>query len=808
MSLKEKLISSTCCVLVAAIPNVAIAQDSQSGEPRVQDEIIVTSTKRARSVQDIPYNISAVDGEVLARTGVTDMADIARRVPGVAFLDKGPKSAGAFSNSISMRGLGIDSAGNTSDRPGLTAPTVATYLGNTPMFTGLRVKDVKRVEILRGPQGTLYGSGAMGGIVNIVQNEPNLDETQIILSTQASITDHAGDINNELGVVVNLPLSDNLAFRGNLSRLDNAGFIDSPILFAVDSSGGPILADPTNPVTSAGLVQGREDTNDEDVVSGRAALLWEATDGITATIAYHFQRDKIAGSQADTPALGEFQLANVTEQPFERDVDLLSAEVEADLGFATMTVAGSHTEVSGELIQDVSAGYSGSLADGLNFPGFFGSGLDLWTEYYGNNPRFLVSSGRVWEDEVDTLEARFSSNSDGKFDWLIGGVYTDQKSNFRQEDSNFGRGDYVAAVNAAGATLVGQDGTLASGPGFFTPATTEDLVFFFDNNTKFTEFALFGELTYRITDRWQVTGGARYFDQDFDAIQNGGIVAGGFLGNGDVSTSNSDTLFKANTSYDINDNAMLFATYAEGFRRGGANAVPESMLRPDRGEKLIYEPDTVTNYEVGVKGSLNNGFKYNLTGFYIDWENAQVNTNLTALALIGVANIPKSTSKGVEAELSGYMTENLMFNFGYSYSDTEVTESIPDAARLAEVGSSLPVPKHMASLNLTYFQQLQNDHELVWDVGMSYRGDTPSATKATVGGNAGNFTIYDSFVIGNASVSYDAGSWTLRGFVNNFTNERGTLGGNPAGRDGPLGEVLSVIRPRTIGIGASYNFSQ
>ena len=794
-------------VAVASVSVGAIATNVQA---EGIEEITVTATKRAASVQEIPYNISAVDGELLERAGITDMAALARNIPGVVFMDKGPRSAGAFANSIAMRGVNIDGSGNTSDRPGNTAPTVATYVGSVPMFTSIRLKDIERVEVLRGPQGTLYGSGAMGGIVRLVPKLPNLDETLAEVSTRISATDESDDWNNEIDFTFNAPISDKVAVRGNISRVDNAGFIDAPSLYEFDASNSPVLADPANPATSGPVTRSADDVNDEETVSGRIAALWDVNDRTSAVITYHAQRDKVGGRQGDNALLGEFEFGNRIEEPFERDVDLFSLDLESDLGFATMTVAASHSETEGELVKDQSGAYGpeGNLGISLNFPGYFGSGIDLYTEYYGNNPRFAVESKREWKDEVDALEIRFVSNADdASIDWLVGFSYLSQDFRLRQEDSNLGRNDYIAAVNGAGVTLIGLDGTPAVGPGFFTDTTPNDLGYFFDNDTEFTDMALFGELTYHVTDAWQVTAGARYFEQTFDAAQSGGLLVSSFVVDNTAEIEESDVLFKLNTSYDINDSTMLFATWSEGFRRGGVNAVPANLVRAARGESLEFEADEITSIELGLKGSLGDSIDYTVTAFDIDWDKPQINTNLTFLALVGVANVPAAETQGFELEVSATPIDSLQLTFGYSYVDTEITESVEQADRLALVGSQLPVPESTASIGVNYFQDLGANGELIWSMSGSYKGETPSGTEATRGPNARRFQMFDSFTLFDATVTFEQDKWAVSAFVNNLTNERATSGGQTAAFSSPGGQWDAVVRPRTIGIGLRYNFA-
>ena len=787
---------------------VSYAQEAEADDVKELDTVIVTSTKRSQSVTEVPYNITAFGGDVLDREGVTDIATLSRRIPGVVFLDKGPRSAGAFANSISMRGLNVDQAGNSSDRPGNTAPTVATYVGNVPVFTSIRLKDLDRVEVLRGPQGTLYGSGAMGGVVQLVPNAPSLDETIYKVSTRFSQTDGSDGFNTEGDFLFNVPFGDKFAVRGNVGLVKNDGFIDVPEMFEVDANGVPVAADPSDLAFSGPVTFRKDDVNDEDTFSGRIAFLFQPTDTTSATLTYHTQSDEVGARQGETPGLDDYEFAGRIEEPYERDVDIVSLDVESDLGFATMTVAAAHTETDGTFVKDNSGSYSGegNIGIALGFPDpYWSSGVDLYTAYYGNNPRFVLESVREWDEEVDTFEARLASNpGDLPIDWVVGATYTQHEFRLLQEDSPLGRNAYIDAVNNGGVTLVGLDGAPAVGPGYFTPQTENDLGYFFDNMTDFEEIALFGELTYHVTDAWQVTGGIRYFDQEVNATQEGGLLVSSLVETNSAVISADDVLFKFNTSYDITDDIMMFFTYSEGFRRGGVNAVPEQFIRPARGEALLFEADELTSYEFGVKGRLFGDLTYTLTAFDVLWENAQFNTNLTFLALVGAANLPEAQNQGLEAEIGGFITDSLSFNVGYTYVDTEVTESVEDADRLAIVGSQLPIPKNTASANVTYFQDLGSS-ELVWSLNASYKDDTPSGLEATRGPNARRYQVYDSFTLLDGSVTWQNGPLSVSGFINNITNEKGVAGGDTVGISA-FAQYDAIVRPRTIGIGLSYEF--
>lgn len=793
--------------LAVAVSATIISVQSLASDLTIE-EITVTATKHAATVQEIPYNISAVSGDYMERTGVTDMAKLIRSIPGVAYTDKGPRVAGAFANTIAMRGMNIDGSGRYSDRAGATAPTVATYVGNTPMFTGLRLKDIERVEVLRGPQGTLYGSGAMGGVVRLIQKKPDTETTEFEVSAKLSQTETSGDLNNEVDFLLNLPLADNFAVRANVGRIDNRGFVDAVGLYSLDTNGEPVLQNPANVSGSPAVTYHKDDVNDEKTKNLRVAALWDVSNTTTVTLTHSMQRDEIGGRQGDTPALGEGKLGIKLEEPFERDVDMTSLDIESDVGFATMTVAAATSKAEGVVVEEGSAYYEGYLAspDSLGVVLGFTAPFDLYTLYYGNNPRMAVESTRSWEDQNDTLEVRLASNGDGDIQWVAGLNYHKQDTLTSQVDAIPGRGAYWTDITTLNdVNIFNQDGSFAD-TSFNLPGWVAggDENYFFVNDVEFEDLSFFGELTYHVTDKWQVTAGIRHFDQEYTATQAGGLVLGGAVAAPQTRIfSKKDQLFKFNTSYDLNENTMLFFTWAEGFRRGGANALPATVFgSPVDPSLFIYQPDTVESLEVGIKGSLTEGVTYTATAFQIDWDNPQLNTSLTSLALLGVDTGGKAENQGLELEVKGRITDNLMLGLGYSYVDTEMVEG----SSFANAGQQLPIPEDTASLSLDYFQDLDNGVELVYHLGYSYRSETPSGTIGSAAVTQYLYEVYDGFSLVDLSVTMTIDNYTLSAFVNNATDERGTVGGNPEPGYATSGAFESVVRPRTFGLGFKYHF--
>ena len=798
---------SQCALAVTlslACATPAFAQESSNEED--VETITIRVTKRNQTLQDIPYNISAVNGATMEKAGIDDMAKLGRVVPGLIISDKGTRSSGTFAGNTNIRGMNIDGNALSSESPGITAPTVATYIGNVPLFVGLRLKDIEQVEVLRGPQGTLYGSGAMGGIIRIQQTKAQVGYNSASVSTAFSNT--AGDAFNwEIDTIANIAIGDDAALRLNFGKVERDGFIDQTNLFQLNSAGNPVF-DETNGATDLGSRVTKEDVNDESITNARASFVWEFADDASMELSYLTQSDDVGGRQGDSSeqaGYDEYELSNVLDEPYEREVDLLALDIEMDVGFATFTSSTSSSKMTGELVVDSTGEYETVVAAALGddcseWCSITGEPTTYFQYYYGNNPRFIMHSNRAFSDESFTQEFRLSSNNDSdKVFWIVGGYYQKQETNLNQTDTNIGRDDYANAGGFLEFAL----------PNFSDPADfpNRDTAYFFENDSTFTDKSIFGELTYYFAPEWQVTGGLRYFQQEYEATQTGGLVFADLIEANTRTIKDNDVLIKLNTSYDINDDMMMFATYSEGFRRGGVNALPATVFDEAVDEALFeYQADTVKNKEIGIKGQTENGTNYTATVFEIDWNNPQVNTLLTDLVLVGAISGGKSKNRGVEFELKGELTDSISYALGYTFIDAEIVQG--DAAGLvASTGDRLPtVPDHSLSLSLDYLTE-HGDWNATYNMSMSYQSDTVNATLPENNESVRTqFREYDAFTTVDLTAMYEIDEWAVRVFVNNLTDERGSVGGLTLLGGGPQGQHETIIRPRTIGVSATYKW--
>ena len=851
------------------------------------EEILVTATRRETAITDIPINITVISSDDLKAKRAFGLGELTRIVPGVAFIDEGPISRGN-NNTIILRGLNAAASDNNTNFPNQFAGAVATYLGETPVFFNMTLKDLERVEVLRGPQGTLYGSGSVGGTIRFLPNKPSFDDGfNWEIDANTYLTEDSDEMSYGTDMIVNIPLIENqLAARVAGGYLRDSGFIDAVGRVATGAGNLPLNSIPGD--LNSGFVNApKEDVNDTDKWWVRASLLWQPTENFSVNFLYQHEdiemdaRQVIArsftGGVLDTsnenpggvgpnefgcpsapaslaaigyapfaclgpggqsafpngsavfPAPGDNEnLIGLGEEPWTVNADVVNAEVNIDFGFATLTSSTSYHDVEQTFVRDISGFF-----EAVRTPGGFPVNA-----FYGYMPNLLGLIGGWQQDEAVTQELRLVSNWDRRWDYVVGFYYEDSEDFVHEDNAVPGFYDFCAQ---AGITLPGSAscyGIFGVPPGFVGDNShlapdplVGDILFNLDRKLDFEDIALFGQLTFHVTDQWQITGGIRSFWQEIsvDYIQTLPFCGAGCaedltdpLGTtavGPVKSNFQDQIFMVNTSYDISDNMLAYFTWSEGFRRGGSNTLPTAGFYASLPNFITYEPDQATNYEIGLKGrNLFGRFTYSLAGYYIDWENFQFEA-LSPGGLAGVFNGEAARSLGVEVQARGKIAENLSLDIGYSYTDAQITEDFtlfdlaPFTGELVTGqqmfdGDPLPgVPEHSVAIGLDYFQPLKfgNGWTLNYHVDGSFRDETQSTFNPTSQSGLQYYEM-DSFWIWNASLTLNAGNWDAGFFIRNLGNEEGISGGGEAGGFGFRGESLNIVRPRTFGLTVSYRY--
>jgi len=798
--------SALCIALSSAltVPTYAYEEAEAVGIERIQ----VTASRRASTVQEAPINITALDSDVMKEQNISKLTDIARFVPGLSIPEQGRGG-----NNIIVRGLNTNHTGPDSD-----GGTVATYFGEIPLAVDVRLVDVERVEVLIGPQGTLYGAGTLGGAIRYIPNKASLDETSFSFTADAFSGAESDDIGGESSFVVNVPLiNDELAVRASFNHYNDPGFIDYNYVI---KEGG--VSNPDNLADTRKV----EDANGEKVTTSRIALRWTPTDEVDATLTYLHQKGEFEGRsttsyQALGPTnplrdqIGKYENAARYEEPDENTDQLLNLDLTVDLGFAELVSAtgfSKHKNVGNRDQTD--------LLYSLNYS-------------YETFPSFSAYTRETEDDESLTQEIRLVSQGESALSWIVGGYYNKATDN----------GGYSAEYTPGYGDFAG-----LSSPG--------DLEYLSFGSGETVEKALFGELSYQINDKLNVTVGARFYEYEIEASSavsiaywDDAVIPGTLdFAPGEIQStkdSGDGNLFKFNVSYKFTEDIMAYATVSEGFRLGGTNGIaacpdplPGNQIVCALPDEFSYEPDTTTNYELGFKSTwLNNRFYLNATLFSVDWDNAQVssaateNGNQPYTTNAGTAN-----SQGVEILTRAMLTDNITAFATYAYAKAELTSDViglfdesllgdPDVspALLAEYsgfdGDRLPAsPEQQFSMGVNYTQDIFDDKVLDVVYGLTYQSDILTRTGLRNEGEK-----ISGYALSNLSATISAESWSVTLYVDNmfdkyaFTGARSTPRGtgvtdfpSKIGNSATVGQIRSyghyLTAPRTIGLKFNYMF--
>jgi iron complex outermembrane receptor protein len=863
-SLTAAVLTALYGVRAGAAPAPVPAANEDSG----LQEVVVTASRRAASAQDLPISITAVSGDSLDKAGIQDVAGLAHSMAGVNYTDRGP-FGGVNGSTLIMRGLNSESLAFQEGLATSVVPPVATYVDDTPLFFNMRLQDLDRVEVLRGPQGTLYGSGSLGGTIRFVMNAPDPSGFDAKAEAGVSKTQHTHTTNEDLNGMINLPLAETLALRINAGASDDAGFVNQTNLYALDSNGVPEFSQPPGAGNPVGLnpqiapkTYAQDGVNSYQYRNARVALLWKPNDEFKAQLQYLYQRSTANGfpyiatgplaySQpiaaanqflpygtqtpvSSPPVLlslapgtvpaGTDRLTNASNslEGTADDVNVASLNVDYNLGFATLTSSSSWAHHNNTTHDDLTAEYA-------NF--------NFYQNLYGQNPRNIINALDQLDDKIYAQEFRLASKTGGTFDWIAGLFYKDEKTFIQEHEYYPGYQAFFNACTAAGGTTADFSGVNASqcGAGEQPPGTVVegitnplDQTYIGDVETHFKDMALFGELTWHLTSDWSLTGGTRLFKQTVSQAQQTGLLfdGNGFVSGNSLSNEWKKALWKVNTAYQLDKTNLVYATWSQGFRRGGVNALPGQQPVPARQgtvgttcttgpntgfyclnpSLLTYQPDKADNYEIGIKGVLENRFSYSLDVFDIQWHNVQEGTSLTPLSLPSAANAGDAYSRGLELEFTAGITHHLAARLGYTYDQTKLTAfdfvfSQNVTVPLPAPGGPLPgTPKNSVALGLEYAHVDFAGGELLYALDSHYQSRELSSLSATAIPVPG-YTMLDG------RVTFTRSHWLATLYVDNITNNLGINAiTDPTFWGNRTQEVIS--RPRTYGLTLGYSFRE
>lgn len=778
----NRLVWGLSSLLLGSTAIVGMAQaQQQSTRGEGTDEIVITAEKRASTVQNTPISLTAVSGDQLAEQGTTDIRGIIAEVPGISMRYEGPGQT-----ELELRGLA--SSGGSS-------PTVGFYLDEVPLSPALAsitgkvvidpdLFDLNRVEVLRGPQGTLYGSGSMGGTIKLVTNQPNLTKYEGALEGILSGTPGHG-VNVGGNAMINAPIiDDKLALRVVVTDKFTHGWIDrdvigdfpqpinpcTPWLNAAPWNGGCVRGN----VPAGGVTKVNKDVNFEHLSAGRVSLLYKPTEDLTISTMAMYQNVNTGGASTfDTPyGLNggnevHYQPFNLKE-PYSDSFALIANSINYRMSFADLTSATSYWRRVSLQGQDSSEQVENLIFSNFGIP-VFGQ-----TVYYDKS----VS-------QQFTQEFRLSSNSDGPLQWL-GGVF------FAREESIYN--DYNFAPTLAFLDANGVTGN------------PRGLLFEAYNPYHINQYAVFGEGSYRFLDHWKLTAGLRYyyFDTKVNESQAGilatGSVAQQYVG---FKANSSGVNPKVNLAYEPTADLTAYGTVSKGFRPGGVNLPTPTNLGCALTDE-IYTPDSIWNYELGEKARFfDRRLTVNADFYYITWNNEQQLVNQSCGYPV-TANTGTAHSFGPEIEITAKILDNLTLSGSGTYTDAsldKVSAAVTTAdSQIAKGTPILNVPKYTTSLALAYVRSINSDYDFTARLSDSYVGPQ---TDISYG-----YHRLEPYNFVNLRFGLVSDKWSGYLFADNLTDKRATLGINTTSVAWltPSTTRSATNQPRTIGVDVNYRF--
>ena len=759
------------------------------------EEIVVTATKRALAIQEVPFSINAQTQEDIRRIGATNLEDLARNVAGLAIQNLGPGQS-----QVGIRGV---SAGQiVRDQPGVKEQ-VGVYMDESVVSLSLftpdfDLYDLNRLETLRGPQGTLFGSGSIGGTVRYITNQPNADAFEAELELDFNSIQQ-GSNGGHIKAMVNAPLENGGALRAVLYSTEYGGYID---------------AYGENGAYNADVNTGSRD-------GARIAITFSPSDNLTITPRLIYQEIDADGynrqevfnlfanpyTTTRTPRTFKNREQHLMrEEGYSDTTKLVDVVVEAGFDGYDLTFVGSSLERDIVVSRDATALTS-----------------SVWIDIGYPDAQALIPSNLIDTTDLEqtTAELRFSSNTDGQLQWLVGLFYSETQRDYAQR---------LPTPNSAAGTdaLLGAGTSAAVANGF----PNLDSPFNSDLPYDIEQTAVFGEVTYDVNDKLQMTFGGRYYNTDEVRV----ITTGGLFANGDAGqvneTSSSGFTPRVLAKYNLNENTTLNAQISQGFRLGGVNDPLNTPVCSAQDLAIFggyqdYGDETLWNYEVGMKSTLGNGATLNAAAFYADMEDLQVTLDAGSCSSRITFNVPEAKSSGVEIEYRSQPTDNLELSIAASVINAKFKSTVMDATGSVlgglENGNRLAsVPEVQLAATTTYLFPLDRGDGFV-SATVHYIGDRITqpgdqrpgegnyASGLAFGGASGaDVTSLDltlaSYTILNfrAGVTIDNG-WEAAIYMNNATDENANLSFDRE-RGGRARLGFRTNQPRTIGVTVRRSF--
>ena len=758
------------------------------------EEVVVTATKRAESAQDIPITIQALGEDTLEDLGIGNFKDYIKNLAGVTSGGRGPGRNEIFIRGVSAGKGGLKVAGAV----GLE-PTVALYLDEAPISMGGRnidpyMTDMNRVEVLPGPQGTLYGASSQAGTVRLITNKPEFNEFSAGFDGAISETSGA-DGSNAMEAFVNIPLiDDKLAARIALYNVTEGGYINNiqstwqiPL---VNPGFGGVVPEQRAETRNDQFVE--DNFNDATYEGYRVGILWAPNDDWDLLLQHTSQTIETEGVWDYDPELGDLNSRSFQPDYADDEFDLTTWTATGRVGSLDVLYTGSYLDRLVEGISD----YSGYAQNGPYIPYY----ICTYPGYAecGEAAFFL---DQYYNTERTTHELRISTDADARLRGLVG-VFVDDTENVERGDWT-----YPSSVDVGFAPNAPIPGATSSNPNTRPPG----VAFFNDFTRTKKELSFFGQLSYDITDDITASVGARRYDIEI-GLKGSSNFANRDYGSGDADWGRnvdeilgdsspadlSDTIFKINLQWNVSDTAMVYGTWSEGYRPGGFNRNGgASKPGSDRAVPNYYQSDEVTNLEFGWKTSLlDQTLRFNGAIYRIEWDAMQIGVlDFDISNLTFIDNVSDAEITGMEIDTVWLASDNLTLFANVSFNDSELTRVPENIVGLRQPGSSLALaPELQYVLRARYDWEVSGGANMFAQVVHQYTDDQISAIVT-----GADFEM-DSYRTWDASLGYERDNWSVTLFGENLTDELADL--FISNED----DIIKTTpnRPRTIGLRLSY----
>ena len=772
-SIIKKTLSFGSVASLGLIQSGELPADEPSAISNDVEEIIVTASKRESRIEDLPMSVQAIAGSRLESANVNDFMDYAELIPSLSYIQYGPGRSAFYIRGTSDGNFGNLAGPNT---------TVAMYIDESPINTvglnpDLHIYDMERIEVLNGPQGTLYGSSAQGGTVRLITNKPQRDEFEMGAELDLS---QGSDVDNSESIeaFVNMPLSENMAARVSAYSVTEGGFID--------------LVGGTRTFSGSGYTVpliDEENHNESEVKGFRASLRAWINESLTATLTHIDQETNTSGSWDHQPnTLGDLKNSRVMAEFTDDEWSQTNLTLEGEFRDTSFTYAGTFFDRDVRYLWDYNDYVEYYNLDSTGVSGFGYASYytcDYYSYYYYGTFEGACNDPTMWADyslsmERDTHELRFTGGEEGdKIQWLIGVFYDKLENPYKYTYKWPGLQSYHSDGSWAGLSPTGRTGIWWEA----------------DNLREDETKAVYGEAIIALNERTDLTLGLRAFDSEllFDAMDGyfGGFGIDYYGHDANRTEKDSGISPKLAIARTLDNDALLYFNYSQGYRPAGTNRTN----RNSDAAPLYYDSDELNNYEVGYKYSSQDGtYRFNAAYYLMNWQDMQTAVYDRDLATIQFnTNIGDAKITGIELDWTIITENGLTAAIAAAFTDPKLEENfILDGEILATPGTQLAnVAKAKYSLSLNKdFSLLGRDG--LWDLNISRTGSRQSSVTNPISQSGYTTTSFSTTLLGE--------NWDGVLYVDNILDKRAVIWEYQGFRP----ETKFTNRPREIGIRIKY----